>query len=43
MIEQDFRPDDELFKLVEKAHADARAAAVKVHMLADGGLPPSNG
>jgi hypothetical protein len=41
MIEQQFPPDDELFQMVEKAHAGAHALALKVHELAGGGLPPS--
>jgi len=43
MIEQNFPPDDELFVLDEQAHAQAHAAAIKVHELAGGGLPPSEG
>jgi len=39
MIEQNFPPDDELFQMVEKAHAQAHAAAMKVHELVGGGLP----
>ncbi|HTM52493.1 MAG TPA: hypothetical protein VL175_00605 [Pirellulales bacterium] len=33
MIEQQFPPDDELFQMVEKAHAQAHAVAMKVHEL----------
>jgi hypothetical protein len=43
MIEQQFPPDDELFKLVEKAHVEAHSLAMKVHELAGGGLPPGEG
>jgi len=43
MIEKDFPPDDELFQMVEKAHAGAHAVAMKVHELGGGGLPPSEG
>jgi len=43
MVEQDFPPDDELFQMVEKSHAQAHAAAIKVHELAGGGVPPSEG
>jgi len=39
MVEQDFLPDDELFHMVEKAHAQAHAVAMKVHELGGGGLP----
>jgi len=44
MVEQEFPPDDELFQLVEIAHAQALAVAVKVHeLVGGGGLPPSEG
>jgi hypothetical protein len=43
MIEKDFPPDDELFQMVEKAHAQAHAAAMKVHELVGGGLPQNEG
>ena len=35
--------DDELFQMVEKSHAAAHALALKVHELAGGGLPQSEG
>lgn len=39
MDELDFPPDDELFQMVEKAHAQAHAVGMKVHELGGGGLP----
>jgi len=41
MVEQNFPPDDELFQMVEKAHAQTHDLAIKVHELGGGGLPQS--
>jgi len=40
MIEKNFPPGDELFQMVDKAHAQAHTVAFKVHELAGPPDPP---